>query len=55
MVFFYRICDGSKNPDAVRTEHIAKYKEAFEKAANQTDKLEAACRHYLNEAPQNGR
>jgi len=44
-----RICEGTKAEDAVRTEHIAKWKEAFDTASTNMDKVEAACRHYLNE------
>merc|ERR1711972_717358 len=47
-----RICEGTKTGDSVRAEQIAKWRDAFVKAANNMDKVDAACRHYLNEAPQ---
>jgi len=46
-----RICDGTKNGAVVKTEQIAKYRNAFEVAGSKLERLEAACSHYLDEAP----
>lgn len=43
------ICEGSKDPDAVLRDQIAKYRQVFELATAQVQKLEAACAKYLNE------
>lgn len=44
----FRICDGTKQPEAVLREQIAKYKEVFAMASREVKKLDAACQKYLN-------
>ena len=51
IISFCRICDGTKNGAVVKTEQIAKYRNAFEVAGSKLERLEAACSHYLDEAP----
>ena len=46
------ICDGVKDPQVVLREQILKYRQVFEKAQRQVDKLDEACSKYLNERPQ---
>ena len=44
-----RICEGTKDPDVVLGEQIAKYKRVFDLAQAQVEKIEAACAKYLNQ------
>ena len=44
------ICEGTKDPDLVLQQQITKYREAFEIATAQVNKIESACQKYLNDA-----
>lgn len=46
------ICEGTKDPQVVLREQIAKYREIFDKAVRQATNLDKSCSHYLNERPQ---
>jgi DNA topoisomerase-3 len=47
------ICEGTKDPDVVLQDQIDKYRQVFQLATAQVDKIEAACARYLNEVPIN--
>ncbi len=42
------ICEGTKDPDAVLSHHVAKYKNVFTLATSQVDKIESSVSTYLN-------
>ena len=46
------ICDGTKDPQDLLREQIAKYRDIFDKAIRQATNLDKACSHYLKEKPQ---
>ena len=46
------ICDGTKDPQNVLRQQIAKYRDIFDKAIRKAGNLDKACSHYLNEKPQ---
>lgn len=43
------ICDGVKDPNVVLREQINKYRQVFELATAQVEKIEQACEKYLQE------
>lgn len=42
------ICEGQKNADEVLRQQILKYRQVFQMASAQVDKIDAACAKYLN-------
>lgn len=43
-----RVCEGTRQPDEVLREQIAKYREVFILATREVEKLDQACNRYLN-------
>nr|XP_027214117.1 DNA topoisomerase 3-alpha-like [Penaeus vannamei] len=46
-----RICDGVKDPKVVLQEQVLKYRQVFEEAMRQAEKIDTALGHFLNEEP----
>lgn len=46
-----RICEGSRQPDAVLTEQIQKYRQVFEEAMQKASCLDTALASYIGETP----
>ena len=48
----FRICEGTRQPEDVLREQISKYRNLFQIATQQVNKIERACEHYLDEQAQ---